>query len=514
MKRFPVQIAASARRRPFGVIDIGSNSARLVVYRSDGAGQLVILASARSALRLVRDVDAKGTFTPQSVENTLQALADFRAVALGAGAARVVAVATAAMRDAANGPELMTRIRREFGIRIILIGGEEEAYYGALGGIRALPVTGGVVFDVGGGSAQLSTFRNRVLAKGVSFPLGSLRLSRAFLKKSSPKPKELKALRKHVRKTLSAGKARTLKKGERLVGVGGTVRNLARMDARARGYPIARVHGYMLTHSRLASLIDLLSGKKAGKSVPGLNSDRKDSILGGAVAIDTLMEYFGATEVIVSGQGLREGLAHSLLKRAVIPAQQVRAASVSSLCKRFSTWDRQAAKQRTTIAATLYDALMPDGGKELREAVIHSATVLDIGMAVDFFDRYEHAADMVIDTDLEGFTHREVALIAALLHTADDNNFRPRSYSPLLGKNDRTAISRGAMVLVLADEFQQRSPPRARVRLRCTAGKKTVTISVQGLEGWTPRKTAKRFQKAFKRKLVIHATRYAKGDGR
>ncbi len=166
---------------PVAVIDIGSNSGRVVVYRRDEAGMLRILSTTRAPLRLVSDVDTTRVLGPEAVERAVGALRDFDAMARGAGARTVLAVATAAVRDAANGPELIERVRRETGICIEVIDGAREALLGLRGGISGLPVDSGVFFDVGGGSMQVTRFRGRRMTEAWSFPLGSLRLSGAFL---------------------------------------------------------------------------------------------------------------------------------------------------------------------------------------------------------------------------------------------------------------------------------------------------------------------------------------------
>src|SRR5262245_62177414 len=139
---------------PVAVIDIGSNSARVVVYEPEAAGHLRIRAGTRAALRLVRDVDSQRRLSEDAMARAMDALRDFRAIALGAGARRVVAVATAAMRDADNGVLFLERVRRELGIEVELIDGEREARYGFVGAVRGLPVADGLVFTMGGGSVR------------------------------------------------------------------------------------------------------------------------------------------------------------------------------------------------------------------------------------------------------------------------------------------------------------------------------------------------------------------------
>ena len=296
------------------VVDVGSNSGRVVVYRAVSSGHLRILASSRAPLRLVRDLDETHRLSADAEERLLVALADFAALAAGAGAQKTVAVATAAMRDAENGKELIADVRKRLGVEIRVLSGAEEARCGFVGAVRSLPVSHGALFDVGGGSMQVSRFRQRKLVSAQSLPLGSLRLSDAFLKSDPPTAGEVRKLRDHVRRHLEEAGIAPLEDGEELVGTGGTLRNLAKIDRRARIYPIPRLHGYVVGREDVVEIAGLLASRKLKKRarVAGLNEDRGDSIVGGSLAIRTLMEVLEAEEVWVSGQGVREGLALSL----------------------------------------------------------------------------------------------------------------------------------------------------------------------------------------------------------
>src|SRR5262245_35055657 len=167
----------NANSDPLAIIDIGSNSARLVIYQREASGQLRILGSARQSLRLVHEVDRDRRLSSEAIASTLRTLAEFHSMIRACEAKRTIAVATAAMRDADNGSELIEQARVEFGLRIEVIDSNKEGHYGCIGGIRALPVNDGVVFDLGGGSVQIVEFRHRKPGIGISLPLGSLRLS-------------------------------------------------------------------------------------------------------------------------------------------------------------------------------------------------------------------------------------------------------------------------------------------------------------------------------------------------
>jgi len=499
-----VAVESDAARR-VAVVDIGSNSARVVTYGLDAAGQLRILASSRAALRLVSDVDRGHRLAPETIDGVVETLRDFRALARGAGAEKIVGVATAALRDADNGPALMARLREELGFTVDVIEGEVEARYGFLGGIRGMPVEHGMLFDLGGGSLQVTRFFQRALDRAWSFPLGALRLSQAFLASDPPTGEELRRLRKHVRRTLEDAGVPALGPGEELVGTGGTVRNMAKIDARARRYPIARVHGYVLAREASRGIVSTLAARRLAKRerTAGLSGERGDSIVGGALAIDTLMAEVGAAHVRVSGQGVREGLAYSLLDGALPSPAEVRRRSVASLTARFAGWDQAHADRRVAVVEALGSVLLPAGEAETREAVRHGARVLDIGRAVDFFDRHEHAADFVVGSDLDGFTHRDIALVAIIVRSAGDADADPALYGPLLGREDRGRVEQAGVLLALADDLEERCPPDAALALEVRLVEGGVVLEMPALLGWRPRALGKRFARAFGRELVV-----------
>jgi len=497
-------MSAQAPAPPIAIIDIGSNSGRVVVFRLDGAGQLRMLAGSRAALRLVQDVDKTHRLTEESMGRAMEALRDFRALAQGAGAERIVAVATAAVRDADNSQVFSDRVRRELGFEVQIIDGKREAYYGFLGALRGLAVESGLLFDLGGGSLQVSHFERRQPGRSTSLPLGALRLSETFLESDPPKSGELRRLQVQARKTLRSARLGKLRARETLIGTGGTVRNLAKMDRRSHGYPITRLHGYVMSVRRLRELAARLASLtlKKREAIPGLSHERGDSIVGGALAIETLMEEVGASEIMVSGQGVREGLAYSLAGDGVSSPREVREASLRSLTARFDGWSQEAAERRRSIAAALARALEPRARAEILEAIDYSAWTLDLGRSIDFFNRHEHVADIFLDTELNGFTHHQIALTSAVVRRTGDEHFDPKGLAPLITAGDREAIERAAVILALADDIEERCPRGVAVEVFCEVGRQ-ITVCVPQLVAWRPRALDARFERAFGKALLV-----------
>ena len=444
--------------RAIGVVDVGSNSGRLTVVAAAG-GHLEILADARSPLRLVRDVDRDGRLGAAAQERIIAALRDFSAVATTSGASSVAAVATAAVREAANRAEVVARITAETGIEVEVLEGDAEARYAMAGAVHGLPVDSGLLVDIGGGSVEVCQFRHRRPVQQWTLPLGALRMTDRFLGSDPPKGGELRALAEHVRDVAVEAGLRPLREGERLVGSGGTIRNLAKCDRAPRTYPIPRLHGYELRASDVERLTTLLAQRPVARrqAVPGLSDDRAGSITGGAVCAGVLLDILGAASILVAGRGLREGVALERLRLPMLSAAEVRQASVRRLASRFSTFDEPRADQRVSLALNLADAVAPQTPAPVLELLEHAAVLVDIGRSIDYYDRWEHAAQTVANADLYGFSHHDIVILSALLERAGVERVTLPGFRAVVSAPERRLVEKMASILALADHVCHRS---------------------------------------------------------
>ena len=199
--------------RSIAVIDVGSNSGRIVVIRIGRPGHIEILANGRAPLRLARDLRQGNRIAPETIERTAAALRDFRAIAESAGAGTLIAVATSAVRESENAGEFQARVEAESGVSVRVISGDEEALYTFLGAVHGLPVDRGAVADLGGGSLELTEFEERRALRSWTLPLGSLRLSDRFLKSDPPAREEIEELTGYAHTTLEGAEVGTLEAG-------------------------------------------------------------------------------------------------------------------------------------------------------------------------------------------------------------------------------------------------------------------------------------------------------------
>ena len=460
-------LGTSSFPRYTAVIDVGSGSARAVVMQVNRGGGIEIVAQQRVTLNLMSHVNSDGYLDAKGVASTLDALDDFALVARAYGIDAIHAVGTAALRESGNADTITKAAQQRFGIPLRIIDGSDEAAYCFVGAIHGLGAEDGLLADIGGGSTELVRFRNRELVSSVSLPLGSLRLANQFDLGDLPTDPAVRAACEHVRAVLSSAGIEPLEDGATLVGSGGSVRLLSRLDRGREPYPIIKLHGYEIGAAALSDQIGQMSGmsrmERAG--IPGMNPERSHSVIGGGVVAQALMQHLGTDRLLVSGQGLREGLARhpdspAACDRIRLPAlASVRSESLADLVGRFAPRFGQRGERRAELAGQIAEAVWEGGNLQIANSLRCAARLLDIGNAVDYYNRLNRTASIIVRTDLPGFTHAESAQIAATLLAAEFGTL-PRRFrrSRLMSTADLRLIDQAAVMLVTADELEGRLP--------------------------------------------------------
>ncbi len=296
------------------LLDLGSNAARFLLARINPGVGYRVLRRERVQTRL--GAGSRGQLPPKAIDLTLASASRFLA-SLGNGNGhprpRVMAVATAAVRDAANRDRLIEPLRLREGVDVRILSGREEAHLGALAALRSLPLRDGVIADLGGGSLQLARVRAGAVEALASLPLGAVRMTRRFLRHDPPTLRELRAVRQEVRKRV-LGVLPPSRRGDELIGLGGTVRALARLHLEAeRGIRPGRQrkrHGLRLYQSDVTAVRERLQAAplRRRQRIRGLKAERADIILAGAIAIEELMVFGGYPVLTVCKTGVRDGL--------------------------------------------------------------------------------------------------------------------------------------------------------------------------------------------------------------
>ncbi|MGI9094532.1 MAG: HD domain-containing protein [Thermoleophilaceae bacterium] len=464
------------------VIDMGSNSFRLVVFKYEPGGWWALVDEIREATRVSAGMGDEGVLKPEPMDRALHTAAVFSSFLEASGVERVETVATSAIRDAANRDELLAQIHDHTGLEVRVISGAEEAWYGYLAIANSTTVTDGFGIDVGGGSVQIMRIEDRRLTEAESLRLGAVRVSEAFLPGEDATPKQIKALGLHVAQELSEFEWWDAGDGLRLAGLGGTIRNLAAAVQKRLELPDVDVQGFTLTRDALEELIEQLASRPASKrgSVRGIKPDRSDVILGGAMVVAAAMDHGGFTEMEVTEAGLREGIFFERLLEDRDPPllEEVRRESVQNLAHRFQT-DDEHVNHVALLSLQIFDALGEAGLHDLddtdRELLWAASLLHDIGMTIDYDDHHRHSHYLILNSGLPGFNPRELALIAltARWHRKGEPDAEALGALEEEGDEDRLQLLCG--VIRLAEQLE-RSRDRSVAEVTLESNKKSVRL--------------------------------------
>jgi exopolyphosphatase/guanosine-5'-triphosphate,3'-diphosphate pyrophosphatase len=297
-------------RRPVSVIDIGSNSIRLVVYEGVTRSPTVLF-NEKMLAGLGRGIANTGRLDPDAVTRSMEEFRRFRALSDQTGATELYVLATAAAREAENGPDFISRAEAVLGSKIRVLSGREEAYFSALGIVSGFHRPDGIAGDLGGGSLELVDVSGDTIGDGITLPLGGLRLQ--DMSKGS-----LSAASKIARVELARAKFLRTGKDRAFYAVGGTWRNLARLHMNATNYPLGVMHHYEMDIDRSA---DFLAQVARGdiENIAGIDSvskNRRALLSYGALVLQQIVAAMQPSKIIVSAVGVREGFLHSLLTRS------------------------------------------------------------------------------------------------------------------------------------------------------------------------------------------------------
>ncbi len=462
------------------IIDLGSNTCKLILmaYQPDYSYRQV--DELRQVVRLAEGMGSANILRADAFERGINVLKNYRMYCQAAGVSDIIATATSAVRDSKNGDSFLAAAKEQAGISPVILSGEKEAYYGVLAVANSLNIADGFIVDIGGGSAQLSEMKARNFVQGQSWPLGALRLTEQFFSNDPPKKKELKALEKHIKTQLETI-PENFAAADTLVGMGGTIRNLAKIQQKRENYSLDLKHNYMFKEAHLANIVDMLAEATTAerKDISGLNSDRADIILAGAVVARELLARSAANAITISGQGVREGLFYSrFVESDTHVLDEVRHFSVVNLMRRYYN-NVPHNEHVCKLALALFDGLesLHGYGANERELLAAAARLHDIGMAVSYYDHHKHGFYLTMGAALPGYSHREQIIIGLLVRYHRKGSPDDEGYGDLLEDGDMTRVSKLAALLRLA-EYLERSKAQRVKDLRCHISEDYVQLEV------------------------------------
>jgi exopolyphosphatase / guanosine-5'-triphosphate,3'-diphosphate pyrophosphatase len=393
------------RASSVAVIDIGSNSVRLVVYQSM-ARSLITIFNEKALCGLGREVQSTGLLAPDAVAKALTSLRRFRALCGVMKVGRVHAIATAACRDATNGPDFITKAERICGVPIEILSGPREAKLSALGVISGVHKPDGIVGDLGGGSLELIDVRGNRVRTGVTLPLGSLALQ-------DSSHKSLKRAERIVKIDISAVAQLKAGRGRAFYAVGGTWRALARIHIIQSGYPLRVMHGYSIPAAEaldFARRLRRLAATNMLANIEAIADARRPLLTYAALVLEYIIRVAKPKTIVFSTFGVREGLLYEMLP-PVERAKDGLICAAQSMNELLSRSARHAEELTgwTDRLARIIKLRETEEDRRLR----HAACLLsDIGWRVHPDYRGEQTLNLITNGNFGSISHQGRAFIA------------------------------------------------------------------------------------------------------
>lgn len=453
------------------VIDIGSNSIKLVlaIYNKHG---FQIIDEIKESVRLGEDMDKNDYMKEARIEKALETLKMFKGLCKKTNTKKIVSVGTAAVREATNQKDFLKRVKKETGLKVKVLSGKKEAFYDYCGVVNSIDKKNGIIIDIGGGSIELTWMKDRKVEKIKSFNFGAVTLSSMFDLKDKIKSSSINKLNEFLKKEFD--KLDWLKKEnfKTFIGVGGTIRNIARINKRKKDYPFKRMHNYKMDKDEVKEVFELVSNKdyKERRKISGLSKKRADIFVGANSFVYELMNYLDINDLLISGKGIREGILYNekILNGHIV--KDVLDYSISEQMEKISTFKSHMENVYELLNTLvfkledLYSFKFSEFNGSVFKIVKTAGLLHDLGSIIDYYNHHEHTFYMILNSNINGINHRE-QLIAAFIAASHRHkryklhkyNLNRKTFTSIIDRKgkDKEMIRKTGILLEIAESLDR-----------------------------------------------------------
>ncbi|MGB4439432.1 MAG: exopolyphosphatase, partial [Sedimentibacter sp.] len=404
------------------IIDLGSNSVRIIIIKINSNGSYKMIEQLKEMVRLSEGMWKDNFLREEAMERTIIALKKFKNITRAQNVNKIVAVATAAVRNAVNGNEFLERVIEETGFNIEIISGTEEAYLDYLGVINSIAVNDCIIIDTGGGSTELILVKDRKLQNSISIPYGSVNLSEKYFDEEEISVDNLNKVIDYIKEIYKSLTWLEQETKLTIVGLGGSIRTLAKIHKRKYGLISQPIHNYGIDSNDVNDLFEYVINTKKNerKEIPGLNKERTDIIVGGLIPLKILLDYIKPKKIVVSGNGLREGSFFKYyFKKYMLDGEIVNNVLQHSIDKTLLKYDIDIHHSHLIrkLSLDLFDQLkeIHELEDEYRKLLDVSSLMHDIGLHVDYYNHHYHGFYLTLNSRINGLDYREIVICSFVI---------------------------------------------------------------------------------------------------
>jgi len=447
--------------RKLAIIDIGSNSIRLVLLMVSDKNSFRVIDDQKVSARLADGLAKNGYINQKRYDIGLKTLKIFKNLINIHQINDILCVGTAALRRASNGDDFVKDVKDLYDINIDVISGEMEAFYDYCAVINSFDIEDGLMVDIGGGSIELALFNNRKLINSTSIPYGAIDITQKFnLDKSVSHSDKINLINfyEEIFSNLD-----WLKKANELplIGVGGSLRNIGKIDRKKTNYPFDMAHNYTILNKKVDKICKELQSMNVNerKKVAGLSKKRADIIVGATTFINILMKKLQTPYLAISGFGLRDGLVYNYLlpKGEHLVKDPLEFSLLNSINNFGSSLNHS--KHIYKLSKSLFDQLstLHKIPKEYLNALKAAAYLHDIGMFIEYYQHQDHTFYMMLNSKINGLTQRELVMSTFIASNHRDKKCHTcdNSLLSILSKNELNILETLTLILKLAEALDR-----------------------------------------------------------
>lgn len=446
-----------------GIIDLGSNSARLVIVEMFTDGHFMVLDELKESVRLGQDMDRDGFLKPQRVAETIKTLKMFKRLCDASGVDRIIAVATAAVRRAKNQRSFLDEIQATCNLKIRVLSEEEEAILVYRGVINSMDIPKGLILEIGGGSTKIIYYNRRNMLNFASLPFGAVTLTDLF---GGDLTTEESAAQIEEFFTEQLKKLPWLKEIDpevQMIGVGGSFRNLFKIIKLVKKYPLDTVHNYGVAVEDFTGIYNMVKALdvEKRKKIKGLSPARADIMPAAMAVMKSFVNYMGIEKFTLSGSGLREGIMINQAMPITLekPISDVLGYSLNTLIK-YCGCDQKHVEHVVQLSIQLFKQLrvLHKFSRQYLKVLKIAAFMHDCGMRMKFYNHARHSWYITLHSSIFGATHREIILAAfvAGCHNREDINLLDwQRYKDVVLEEDLDAVKKLGVLLRIAESLDR-----------------------------------------------------------
>ena len=499
-----------------GIIDLGSNSSRLVIADILDDNHFVTVDEIKETVRLGQDMERDGFLKPARVSETIKTIKMFKKLCDSYNIEKIIAFATAAVRRAKNQRSFLDEVAATCGIKLKVLSAEEEANYVYQGVINSMDIPKGVILEIGGGSIKLVYYNRRNVLAHETLPFGAVTLTELFANDGlKPEEQAAKIEEFFAEQLRQIPWLSEIEPDVQFIGVGGSFRNLCRISKMVKKYPLDAIHNYRVSLEDFDNIYDMLKvldlDKK--KKIKGISSARADILPAAMAAVKAFFAHMNFQEVVISGSGLREGILFNYAMPQTIekPISDVMGYSLKTIISNYGE-DAKHVDQVVNLSVQLFKQLrvLHKFPRQYLKILKIAATLHDTGNRVKFYNHHKHSAYIILNSNLYGVTHREQVMAAFVCGAHKDGDISSAEisrYRALVGEEDVDAIRKLGVILRIAESLD-RSNSSCVVGINCDVLGDSVIMKTElngdaSLEIKDAMNAGLEFKRAFRKNLEI-----------